>query len=117
MEKYKILMALIECYSQYVFLAVDAYWYIVIKCIASPNCWKSHVPGPEVEVRQIFLIFRSANTTGSRDNQVLETEGFVFDARRKPLSSCYILTFLFVGTSPHAYSLGPARNGAHCDSR
>ena len=55
MDNYNILMALIECYSQYVFLKVDAYWYIVIKCVASPNCWKSHVPGPEAEVRQIFF--------------------------------------------------------------
>ena len=117
MDNYKIRMVWIESYSQYVFLKVDAYWYIVIKCVASPNCWKSHVPGPEVEVRQIFLIFCSVIATSSRDNQVIETEGFVFDAGRKPLSSCYILTFLFVGTGPHAYSLGPTRNGAHCDSR
>ena len=117
MDNYKIRMVWIESYSQYVFLKVDAYWYIVIKCVASPNCWKSHVPGPEVEVRQIFLIFCSVIATCSIDNQVIETESFVFDARQKPVSSCYILTLLFEGTSPHAYSLGPTRNGAHCDSR
>ena len=117
MDNYNILVALSESYSQYVFLKVDAYWYIVIKCVASPNCWKSHVPGPEAEVRQIFFIFLSVKATRSRDNQVIEIEGFVFDAGRKPLSSCCILTFLFVGTSPYAISLGPTRNSAHCDSR
>ena len=81
MENYKVMMVFIEFYHHDVCVSVYANWNVIIKCVASTQRWNSHIPGPEFEVREVFI------TMGSVDNQVIEIEGFAFDARKKPTSS------------------------------